>query len=77
MKMQFLVTNESLNKMVQTSHWDHLREEYCRDQFPLLVDKNRWPRNSSDLNRLNNSIWDALINIIDWNKVQSKTSDTG
>ena len=51
----------------------HLTQEWCRDNFPSLIDKDHWPPN---LNPLDYSIWDELINIIDWNKVQSKTGDT-
>ena len=58
------------------SHRDHLTEERCRDNFPSLIDKDRWPPNSPDLNPLDESIWDEVVNVIDWNKVRSKTGDT-
>ena len=54
----------------------HLTQEWCRNNFPSLIDKDHWPPNSPNLNPLDYSIWDGLINIIDWNKVQSKTGDT-
>ena len=52
-------------------HQHHLTQEWCRDNFPsLLIDKNRWPPNSPDLNPLDYSIWDESINFIDWNKIR-------
>ena len=50
-------------------HPDHLTQEWCRDNFPLLIDKDNWPPNNSDFNRLDDSIWDKSINVINWNKV--------
>ena len=49
---------------------DHLTQEWYRDNFPLFTDKDCWPPNSPYLNRLNNSTWDELINVIDWYKVR-------
>ena len=46
-------------------HRDHLTQEWCRDNFPSFIDKDRWPPSSSDLDRLDYSIWDELINVID------------
>ncbi|CAF3257917.1 unnamed protein product [Rotaria socialis] len=43
----------------------HLTQQWCRD---------RWPPNSPDVNPLDYSIWDELVNTINWNKVQSKTT---
>ena len=46
-------------------HRDHLTQKWCRDSFPSLIDKDRCISNSSDLNHLDDSIWDDLINVID------------
>ena len=46
-------------------HRDYLTQEWCRNSFPLLIDKGCWSQNSPHLNPLNYSIWDELINIID------------
>ncbi|CAF3343269.1 unnamed protein product [Rotaria socialis] len=46
-------------------HSHHLTQQWCRD---------RWPPNSPDVNPLDYSIWDELVNTINWNKVQSKTT---
>ena len=50
-------------------HRDHLTEEWCRDNFLSFIDKDRWSSNSVDFNSLDYSVWDKLINVIDWNKV--------
>ena len=55
---------------------DHLTQEWCRNNFPSLIDKDHWPPNSPDLNPLDDSIWNESINVIDWNKVRSKAGDT-
>ncbi|CAF1513704.1 unnamed protein product [Rotaria magnacalcarata] len=54
------------------SHSHHLTQQWCRDNFPSFIGKGRWLPNSPDLNHLDYSIWDELVNIINWNKVQSK-----
>ena len=53
-------------------HSHRLTQKWCRDNFPSFIDKNRWPPNSPDLNPLDYSIWDELVNAINWNKVDSK-----
>ncbi|CAF4485396.1 unnamed protein product, partial [Rotaria socialis] len=55
-------------------HSYHLTQLWCRDNFPSFIGKDRWPPNSPDLNPLDYSIWDELVNTINWNKVQSKTT---
>ena len=42
-------------------HRHHLTQEWCRDNFPLFIDKDRCPPNSPNLNPLDYSIWDELI----------------
>ena len=52
--------------MVQiNSHRDRLTQEWCRDNFPSLIDKDRWSPKSPDMDPLDYSIWDKLINVID------------
>ncbi|CAF3402410.1 unnamed protein product [Rotaria socialis] len=55
-------------------HSHHLSQKWCRDNFPTFIEKDRWPPNSPDLNPLDYSIWDQLVNNINWNKVYSKTT---
>ena len=37
-------------------HRHHFAQEWCRDNFPSFIDKDRWPPNSLDLNHLDDSI---------------------
>ncbi|CAF1350541.1 unnamed protein product [Rotaria magnacalcarata] len=53
-------------------HLHHLTQQWCRDNFPSFIGKDRWTPNSPDLNPFDYSIWDELVNIFNWNKVQSK-----
>ena len=39
----------------ENPHCDHLTQEWCQDNSSLLIDKNHWPRNSSNLNPMNDS----------------------
>ncbi|CAF3919686.1 unnamed protein product [Rotaria magnacalcarata] len=55
-------------------HSHHLTQQWCRDNFPSFIGKDCWPPNSPDLNPLDYSICDEFVNIINWNKVQSKTT---
>ena len=57
-----------------TTHTHNLTQEWCRENFPSFITKDRWPPNSPDLNPLDYSIWDEFINVIDWSKVKSKTT---
>ena len=52
----------------------HLTQQRCRGNFPSFLDNDCCPPNSPDLNRLNYSIWNKLVNPINWNKVKSKTT---
>ena len=38
------------------SHRHHLTQEWCRDIFPSLIDRDRWPSNNPDLNILDDSV---------------------
>ena len=55
---------------------DHLTCEWHGDNFLSLTDKDGWSPNNPTLNRLDDSISDELINVIDWSKARSKTSVT-
>ena len=45
-------------------HWHRLSQKWCRDNFPTFIEKDRWPPNTPDLNSLDYSIWDQLVNNI-------------
>ena len=55
-------------------HTHRLTQEWCRNNFPLFIDKDQWPPNSPDLNPLDYSIWNELAQMINWERVTSKTS---
>ena len=55
-------------------HSHYLTQQLCRDNFPSFIDKDHWPPNSPNLNSLDYSIWNEIVNTINWNKVKSKTT---
>ena len=55
-------------------HQHHLTQQWCQQHFPSFIDKDHWPPNSPDLNPLDYSIWDELVNAINWNQVTSKAT---
>lgn len=72
MGINFSVSTGSFNRMVPSLHSHHLSQKWCRDNFPSFIDRDGWPPNSPDLNPLDYSIWDQLVNKINWNKVDQK-----
>ena len=55
-----------------TPHTHAAAQEWCRNNLPSFIDKDRWPPNSPDLNPLDYSIWHEFGQQINWIKVQSK-----
>ena len=53
-------------------HTHAASQEWCRNNLPSFIDKDRWPPNSPDLNPLDYSIWYEFGQQMNWNKVQSK-----
>jgi transposase len=53
-------------------HTHIVTQEWCRENFPSFIGKDRWPPNSPDINPLDYSIWDEFGHQINWAKVQSK-----
>ena len=45
-------------------HSHHLTQEWCRDNFPSFLDNDCCPLKSPDLNPLDCSIWNELVNTI-------------
>ncbi len=41
-----------------TPHTHYFTQQWCHDNLPAFIDKDRWPPNSPDLNSLDYSIWD-------------------
>lgn len=55
-----------------TPHTAAASMEWCRTNLPGIIDKDRWPANSPDLNPLDYSVWNEYVHAINWNKVTSK-----
>ena len=53
-------------------HSHYLTEQWCRDNFPTFINGENWPPNSPNLNPVDDSIWDELLNVINWDEVKSK-----
>jgi transposase len=53
-------------------HIHKLTQQWCSDNFPSFINKDRWPPNSPDLNPLDYSIWDELVHAMNWSKIISK-----
>ena len=47
-------------------------QEWCRMNFPSVIDKDHWSPNYSYLNPLDYSIWGEFAQQINWAKVKSK-----
>ena len=71
--MRLWVATGSFNRMVP-SLTHYLIQQWCRNNFPTFINNENWPPHSSDLNLLDHSILDELVNAINWNKVKSKTA---
>ena len=55
-----------------TAHTDKRTQKWCADNLPAFIEKKRWPANSPDLNPLDYSVWNELVQAIKWDKVTSK-----
>ena len=55
-------------------HSHCLTQQRCRNNFLTFINSENWPPNSQDLSPLDYSIWDELANVINWDKVKSKTA---
>lgn len=56
-----------------TSHTHHLSQQWCADNLPSFISKTYWPPNSPDLNPLDYSIWNELVQSMNWNNVKTKS----
>ena len=59
------------------AHTHRLTQQWCQDNFPDFIPKERWPPNSPDLNPLDFSIWEEFNHAIDWSRVSSKKTLIG
>jgi len=49
-------------------------QNWCRENLPNFIEKDRWPANSPDLNPLDYSIWNEIVQGMNWDKVECKES---
>ncbi|CAF4447824.1 unnamed protein product [Rotaria socialis] len=49
-----------------------LTQEWRAENFPDFIYKERWPPNSSDLCPLDHSLWNDLVQYMDWNRITTK-----
>lgn len=47
---------------------------WCKQHFPDFIDSKRWPPNSPDLNILDYYVWNAVGQLMRWDKVQNYQS---
>ena len=55
-------------------HFHEKTEEWCINNFPSFIQRDRWSSNSPDLNPLGYGLWDEIGKTIKWNRVTSKKS---
>ena len=48
------------------------KQQWCAENFPVFINKDRWPADSPNLNPLDYSIWDEVASRINWKKITSK-----
>ena len=56
------------------SHSRNLTQQWCRESFATFINSDNWSPSSQDLNPLDYSMWEELVNVINWDKVKSKTA---
>ncbi|CAF4123451.1 unnamed protein product [Rotaria magnacalcarata] len=55
-------------------HTHRLTQEWCAENFPDLISKERWPPDSPDLFPLNYSLWNELGQCMNWNRITTKAT---
>ena len=64
------------NKTEQVPHAHHRSQKLCTDHFRNSIPKDCWAPNSPDINPLDYSIWDEIVQSMDRGKVTNKTKLT-
>lgn len=49
-------------------------QNWCKENLPNFIEKDRWPANSPDLNPLDYSIWNEIVQGMNWDRVECKES---
>ncbi|CAF2187062.1 unnamed protein product [Rotaria magnacalcarata] len=55
-------------------HTHRLTQEWCAENFPDFISKERWPPNSRDLCSLDYSLWNELGQCMNWNRITTNTT---
>ena len=55
-----------------TAHTASPTQQWCKEHLPSFIQKKRWSSNSPDLNPLDYSVWNDIIQTIKWDNVKSK-----
>ncbi|CAF3639840.1 unnamed protein product [Rotaria socialis] len=51
-----------------------LTQEWCVENFPDFISKERWPPNSPDLCPLDYTLWNELVQCMNWNRITTKAT---
>ncbi len=57
-----------------TPHTHHLTQQWCSAHLPSFIPASLWPPNSPDLNPLDFSIWNEMVEGMHWQNVVNKQS---
>lgn len=55
-------------------HTHRLTQEWCVENFPDFISKERWPPNSPDLCPLDYSLWNELAQCMNWHRITTKAT---
>ena len=55
-------------------HRDHHTQKWCANNMAAFMAYDRWSSNSRDLNPLDCSIWNELVQAMSWKRVRSKAT---
>ncbi|CAF5204098.1 unnamed protein product [Rotaria magnacalcarata] len=55
-------------------HTHRLTQEWCAENFPDFISKERWPPNSPDLRPLDYSLRNDLGKCMNWNRITTKAT---
>ena len=56
------------------AHTAAASQNWCKENLPNFIEKDRWPANSPDLNPLNYSVWNDIVQGMNWDKFECKES---
>ena len=74
MGMAFLGMIGPFSKMTPSHTSMKKQQEWCVNNFPSFIERDRWPPNNPDLNLSDYWLWNELGKTIIWNGITSKKS---